>query len=67
VLRIAPIPTLGATLSRSTIAAALCRGGRQRRVDERTAEIQDALRSAQLQAPVVIATAMGASVAAPWR
>jgi hypothetical protein len=64
VLRIAPTPTLGAALSRSKIAAALRRGGRQRRVEERTAEVQDALRSAQLQAPAVVATAMGATVAA---
>jgi transposase len=42
----------------------LRRGGRQRRVDERAAEIQAALRSEQLQAPAVVATAMGASVAA---
>ena len=42
VLRIAPTPTLGAGLSRSKIAAALRRGGRQRRVDERAAEIQTA-------------------------
>jgi transposase len=64
VLRIAPTPTLGAGLSRSKIAAALRRGGRQRRIDERAAEIQGALRSEQLQAPAVVATAMGASVAA---
>ena len=64
VLRIAPTPTLGAGLSRSKIAAALRRGGRQRRIDERAAEIQTALRSPQLQAPAVVATAMGASVAA---
>ena len=64
VLRIAPTPTLGAGLSRSKIAAALRRGGRQRRIDERAAEIQAALRTLQLQAPAVVATAMGASVAA---
>src|SRR5260370_41505701 len=64
VLRIAPTPTLGASLSRSKIAAALRRGGRQRRVDERSVEIQAALRSPQLQAPAVVATAMGASVSA---
>ena len=64
VLRIAPTPTLGAGLSRAKIAAALRRGGRQRRVEERTAEIQAALRADQLQAPTVVATAMGASVAA---
>jgi hypothetical protein len=64
VLRIAPTPTLGAGLSRSKIAAALLRGGRQRRTDERSAQIQAALRSEQLQAPALVATAMGASVAA---
>jgi len=64
VLRVAPTPTLGAGLSRSKIAAALRRGGRQRRIDERAAEIQAALRTPQLQAPAVVATAMGATVAA---
>jgi hypothetical protein len=64
VLRVAPTPTLGAALSRSKIAAALRRGGRQRRVDQRAAEIQAALRSPQLQAPALVATAMGASVSA---
>jgi transposase len=64
VLTIAPTPTLGRGLSRSKIAAALSRGGRQRRVDQRSIEIQTALRSDQLQAPLVVAQAMGASVAA---
>jgi hypothetical protein len=64
VLRIAPAPTAGAALPRTKIAAALRRGGRQRRVDERAAAIQAALRSQQLQPPEVIAAAMGASVAA---
>ena len=64
VLRVAPTPTLGAGLSRSKIAAALRRGGRQRRVEERAVEIQTALRSEQLHAPAAVAAAMGASVAA---
>jgi hypothetical protein len=64
VLRIAPTPTLGASLSRSKIAAALRRGGRQRRLEERSAEIQTALRSEQLEAPAAVAAAMGTSVAA---
>jgi transposase len=64
VLAIAPTPTQGRALSRSKIAAALGRGGRQRRVDERAAEIQTALRSEQLEAPPIVANAMGASVAA---
>ncbi|MGP8241344.1 MAG: IS110 family transposase [Solirubrobacteraceae bacterium] len=64
VLRIAPTPELGATLSRSKIAAALRRGGRQRRIDERSVEIQTALRAPQLAAPAALSSAMGASVAA---
>jgi transposase len=64
VLAIAPTPTLGRGLSRSKIAAALRRGGRQRRAEDRAAEIQTALRSDQLAAPAVLAEAMGASVTA---
>jgi transposase len=64
VLRLAPTPELGRSLSRSKIAAALRRGGRQRRVDERAGEIQAALRADQLAAAAEVSTAMGASVAA---
>jgi transposase len=64
VLRVAPTPELGRGLSRSKIAAALRRGGRQRRVDERAEAIQTALRAPQLAAPAAISTAMGKSVAA---
>jgi len=64
VLGVAPTPSLGRGLSRSKIASALRRGGRQRRVDERAAEIQTALRATQLAAPDAVAEAMGASVAA---
>ena len=64
VLKIAPTPSLGAGLSLSKIAAALRRGWRQRRIDERAQEIQAALRSEQLQSSVVVANAMGASVKA---
>jgi len=64
ILRVAPTPELGATLSRSKIAAALRRGGRQRRIDERAGEIQTALRAPQLAAPAAVSSAMGASVAA---
>ncbi len=64
VLAIAPTPTLGRGLSRSKLASALRRGGRQRRVDERAIEIQTALRAAQLEAPPIVAAAMGATVAA---
>ena len=64
VLAVAPTPTRGRQLSRSKIASALRRGGRQRRIDDRAIEIQTALRAPQLEAPAVIADAMGATVAA---
>jgi len=64
VLSIAPTPTLGAGLSRSKIAAALRRGGRQRRIDQRAEEIQQALRAPQLQGSTLVAAAMGSSVSA---
>lgn len=64
VLAIAPTPVAGLGLSRSKIAAALRRAGRQRRVDERSTEIQAALRSEQLQAPALVADAMGPTVTA---
>ena len=64
VLAVAPTPSLGRQLSRSKIAAALRRGGRQRRIDERAVEIQTALRTDQLAAPDLVAEAMGSTVAA---
>ena len=64
ILAIAPTPTAGRQLSRSKIAAALARAGRQRRIEERAIEIQTALRSEQLEAPTLIAQAMGAAVSA---
>jgi hypothetical protein len=64
VLRIAPTPALGAALSRTKITAALRRGGRQRRVSDRAAEIQAALRTPQLRGPAVVEAAMGASARA---
>jgi hypothetical protein len=67
VLVMAPTPELGATLSRSKIAAALRRGGRQRRTEERAEEIQGALRAEALVAPARISNAFGQSVAASAR
>ena len=64
VLAIGPTPALGRGLSRSKIASALRRGGRQRRIEDRADEIQGALRSPQLEAPTLLAEAMGASVKA---
>ena len=64
VLGVAPTPTLGRQLSRSKIASALRRGGRQRRIDERAIQIQTALRTDHLAAADLVADAMGATVAA---
>jgi hypothetical protein len=67
ILALAPTPALGRQLSRSKIAAALRRAGRQRRIDERTSEIQAALRADELEAPALIAGAFGSSVSATAR
>jgi transposase len=64
VLAVAPTPTRGRQLSRSKIASALRRGGRQRRIDDRAVEIQTALRAPQLEAPAMVADAMGTTVTA---
>lgn len=64
VLAIAPTPSLGRKLSVSKIASALRRGGRQRRIETQAVEIQAALREPQLEAPGLVAEAMGASVKA---
>jgi len=64
VLAVAPTPSLGRQLSMSKIAAALRRGGRHRRIDERAAEIQAALQTEQLAAPDLVSEAMGSVVKA---
>jgi len=64
VLRAAPQPAQGAALSRTQITAALRRGGRTRRLPERAAAVQAALRSPQLPPAPALAGAMGATVAA---
>jgi transposase len=64
VLAIASTPSLARGLSRAKIASALRRGGRQRGIEERAAEIQTALRAETLEAPGLVAEAMGSSVRA---
>jgi transposase len=64
VLGQAPTPVQGRRLSRSAIAAALRRAGRQRGVDARAGEIQAALRGEHLDPPAVLADAFGATVTA---
>ncbi len=59
VLKVAPTPALGVGMSRSKIAAALRRGGRERRVEQKAEEIQQALRIPQLKGPALVASAMG--------
>jgi transposase len=64
ILARAPDPQTGRGLSRPAIGAALRRGGRQRGIEERAAQIQSALRTDQLAAPPLLASAYAASVAA---
>ena len=64
ILTIAATPTAGRHLSLSKIQSALRRAGRQRRIEQRAVEIQEALRTEQLEAPDLIADAMGATVTA---
>jgi hypothetical protein len=59
VLALAPTPAQARSLSGARIAAALRRGGRERRVVERAEEIRHALRSPQLEAPAVLSQAYG--------
>ena len=59
VLSIASTPDLGRRLSRSKIASALRKAGRQRHVEAQAERIQAALRSEQLQAPAAVTHAYG--------
>jgi len=67
VLAAAPSPAQGRRLSQAKVAAALRRGGRQRNLDKRAAEITQALASSQLEAPEVLVRAYAASVEAQVR
>jgi transposase len=64
VLMKAPTPTAGARLSIGQISAALKRGGRQRNIERRAHEIQDALRAEHLQAPGSVVDAFAATTTA---
>jgi transposase len=63
VLAIAPTPERGRGLSRSKIASALRRGGRQLNIERRATAIQAALRAEHLTQPATIAEAYGAITA----
>ena len=64
VLGRAPTPEAGAALSLNQLRSALKRGGRQRNLDRRAAEIHTALRSEQLAAPSALAQAFAATTKA---
>jgi transposase len=64
VLGRAPSPVGGAALSLSQLRSALQRGGRQRNLDRRAAEIQVALRGEHLSAPPALAVAFAATTKA---
>ena len=59
ILAIVPTPELRRGRSRSKIASALRKGGRQRNLERRAGEIQSALQTDQLEAPTLIADAHG--------
>lgn len=59
VLTIAPTPELGRRLSRSKIASALKKGGRQKNIQTKAEKIQLALRAEQLEAPAMVSRAYG--------
>ena len=61
VLAKASSPDQAAALSVAQIRSALKRGGRQRNLDSRAADIQAALRTPQLSAPPAVATAFAAT------
>ncbi|HEX2681846.1 MAG TPA: IS110 family transposase, partial [Candidatus Dormibacteraeota bacterium] len=63
-LELAPMPSRGRTLSQAKIASALRRGGRERKLEAKAAQIQSQLRLPQLEAPALVAQAYGHSVAA---
>jgi hypothetical protein len=63
-LGIAPTPARARALSRARIAGALSRAGRERNLERRAAEIQEALRAEQLPAADAVADAFGAATAA---
>ena len=64
VLATAPGPREAARLSISQIRSALRRGGRQRNIERRAAEVRDALRSPQLEASAAVSRAFAASTRA---
>jgi transposase len=63
VLGVAPTPTQARTWSKAKLVAALKRGGRQRRLEGRAAELHEVLRQEQLAQPTVLERAYGLTTA----
>jgi hypothetical protein len=63
VLEIAPTPSAGRALTKATVRKALAAGGRKRRLEERSTEIVEGLRTPQLGAPALVEEAFGHQVA----
>jgi hypothetical protein len=61
VLAMAPTPQAGRALPHAKTASALRRAGRQRNTEQRTRQIQAALRAGYLQAPAAVTGAYGAA------
>jgi len=64
VLRTAPTPPAGRTVTITQLKAVLRRGGRKRNIDRRADQIQAALRAEQLEAPGPVTAAFGATTKA---
>ena len=64
VLAAAPDPERGRKLSEARIVSLLRKGGRQRNLEQRAAEIRTALRTPQLAAPPLVAEAQAANTSA---
>lgn len=64
ILAVAPTPQMARGLSRAKISSALARAGRQRNLERRAAEIQQALRAEQPETSDAVADALGAASAA---
>jgi transposase len=62
ILAMAPTPELGKRLTLAKIRRSIAGSGRTRRLDERAAEIFEALHAEQLQAPRAVAEAWGETV-----
>ena len=66
VLAAGPGPREAARLTMPQLRAALRRGGRERNVERRAAEVRAAVRTEQLEVPAAVSRAFAATTRAPW-